>query len=58
MIQVRKGNIYPIPVTDCNFTKWTGLNKNSVVVSHNSLSLSRSKKIKRKHYKIFQKHKK
>lgn len=58
MIQVRKGNIYQFPANDCNFSRWTGLNKNSIVVKHDSLTLSKSKKIKRKHYYMFNKHKK
>lgn len=58
MAQVRNGNIYQLPTNDCNFPRWTGLNKNSIVVKNNSLTSIKGKKVKRKHYYMFNKHKK
>ncbi len=60
LIQVRKGNIYPIPVKDANFSNWTGLNRNSIVVSKHAFDKKNSKsksnrKVKRKHYYMFKK---
>ena len=48
--QVKKGNTYPIPVKDANFTKWSGINhdviKNVKVAEIQDIG---KKRIKRKH---------
>ena len=57
MAQVRNGNIYPVPKTDVNFPRWTGLNKNTHMI-HISKVQDRGKySIKRKHHFMIDKHK-
>ena len=47
---VRKGNVYPIPVYDSNFSKWSGITKTPITnVDINSLKSIGVKDIKRRH---------
>jgi hypothetical protein len=47
---VRKGDTYPIPIVDANFTKWSGINYDSIKnVKISNIQDIGKKQIKRKH---------
>lgn len=48
--QVKKGNTYPLPQTDTNFSRWSGINKVPIKnVNINSILDIGKKKIKKRH---------
>jgi hypothetical protein len=50
LLQVRKGNVYPIPVNDSNFSRWSGIGNNSIKdVGVVNIKKIGNKKIKRRH---------
>ena len=57
MAQVRNGNIYPVPKSDVNFPRWTGLNKNTHTIHISKIQDRGKYKIKRRHYFMIHKHK-
>ena len=49
--QVKKGNTYPIPKYDTNFSRWSGINKKPISnVPINKLQDIGKKKIKKRHH--------
>lgn len=49
--QVRRGNTYPIPYYDANFTRWSGVNKTPIKnVNQKYIKDIGKKKIKKRHY--------
>lgn len=47
---IKRGNIYPIPKNDCNFSLWTGCTNNSIKnVKIDKIQDIGKKKIKRRH---------
>lgn len=50
MLEVRKGNIYPIPKSDTNMALWSGVSCNPIYgVKASSMKLVDKKKIKKRH---------
>lgn len=49
--QVKKGNTYPIPFYDANFTRWSGVNKTPIKnVEQKHIKEIGKKKIKKRHH--------
>ena len=50
--QVRKGNIYPIPIYDANFIRWSGIGGNTIK-NVNISDIKPSKKFIKKRHKFY-----
>lgn len=54
---IKTGNLYPIPLNDSNFAKWTGINKNTYDVDIGKIQKIGVKSIKKRHHFIIGKNK-
>ena len=54
---IKSGNLYPIPLGDSNFAKWTGVNKNTHQVHIGKIQNIGSKTIKKRHHFMIGKNK-
>ena len=57
MDAIKSGNLYPIPLKDSNFSKWTGVNRNTVGVPLGKIQNIGSKSFKNRHHFIIGKNK-
>lgn len=49
LIQVKYGNVYPIPKKDGNFTRWSGVTKDVLTVPLSKITQIGSRSFKKKH---------